>query len=116
MPATDFEHAQQSLAEFLEPLMPMLGRRERRVAATRYLQGLLLPGERKSIEPMAQRLGIDAQGLQQFVADSPWEEGLLWREIRRQVIPTLGVLEAWIVDETGWLKQGRDSVGVSHQY
>jgi SRSO17 transposase len=116
MPATDFEQSQRYLSEFLDPLIPVLGRRERRVAATRYLQGLLLPGERKSIEPMAQRLGIDAQGLQQFVADSPWEEGLLWTEIRRRVLPALGVLEAWIVDETGWLKQGRDSVGVSHQY
>lgn len=116
MSAIDFERSQQHLSEFLDPLMAMLGRRERRVGAMRYLQGLLLPGERKSIEPMAQRLGVDAQGLQQFVADSPWEEGLLWTEIRRQVLPTLSVLEAWIVDETGWLKQGRDSVGVSHQY
>ena len=65
---------------------------------------------------MAQRLGVDSQGLQQFVADSPWDDGALWREIRRKVIPTLGQLEAWIVDETGWLKQGKDSAGVSHQY
>ena len=114
--APDFEHSHRYLAEFLDPLTPVLGRSERRVGALRYLQGLLLPGERKSIEPMAQRLGVDSQGLQQFVADSPWDDGALWTEIRRKVIPTLGGLEAWIVDETGWLKQGKDSAGVSHQY
>jgi SRSO17 transposase len=112
----NFEHSHRYLSEFLDPLTPVLGRSERRVGALRYLQGLLLPGERKSIEPMAERLGVDAQGLQQFVADSPWDEGALWREIRRKVIASLGGLEAWIVDETGWLKQGKDSVGVSHQY
>lgn len=114
--ARDFEHSHHYLAEFLDPLVWVLGRSERRVGALRYLQGLLLAGERKSIEPMAQRLGVDSQSLQQFVADSPWDEAALWREIRRKVIPTLGGLEAWIVDETGWLKQGKDSVGVSHQY
>lgn len=112
----DFEQSQRHLAEFLDPLTSVLGRSERRVGALRYLQGLLLPGERKSIEPMAQRLGVDVQSLQQFVSDSPWDDGALWKEIRDKVIPTLGRLEAWIVDETGWIKQGRDSVGVSHQY
>jgi SRSO17 transposase len=112
----DFEHSHHYLAEFVDALTPVLGRSERRLGAFRYLQGLLLPGERKSIEPMARRLGVDSQGLQQFVADSPWDEGALWREIRRKVIPTLGGLETWIVDETGWLKQGKDSAGVCHQY
>ena len=45
----------------------MVGRTERRLAATRYIEGLLIPGQRKSIEPMAERLGVDAQSLQQFV-------------------------------------------------
>ena len=56
------------------PLVTVLGRSERRVAATRYVKGLLLPGQRKSIAPMSERLGVDAQSLQQFVSDSPWEE------------------------------------------
>src|SRR5664279_112204 len=60
--------------EFLEPLVAELGRSERREGAALYVQGLLLPGERKSIEPMAERLGIDSQKLQQFIADSPWDE------------------------------------------
>jgi SRSO17 transposase len=71
---------------------------ERRVAATSYVQGLLMPGQRKSIEPMAARLGVPSQRLQQFVADSPWDEQALWRGIRRRVLPHLEPVEAWIVD------------------
>jgi SRSO17 transposase len=101
---------------FMVPLAAPLGRSERRVAAASYVSGLLMPGQRKSIEPMAARLGIDPQRLQQFIADSPWDEEQLWRVIRREVIPHFEPIEAWIADETGWLKQGKHSVGVSHQY
>lgn len=80
------------------------------------MYGLLMPGQRKSIEPMAQRLGVDAQSLQQFVSDSPWSERVVWTAIRREIIPHLEPIEAWVVDETGWLKQGQHSVGVAHQY
>lgn len=107
---------QEYLSQFMVPLAAVLGRSERRVAATRYVEGLLLPGQRKSIVPMAERLGVDAQGLQQFVSDSPWEDKQLWSAIRQEVIPSLGPIECWVVDETGWLKQGEHSVGVSHQY
>ena len=110
---------EQSVGEFgafLEPLVAKLGRSERRAGAALYVQGLLLPGERKSVEPMAERLGTDSQKLQQFVADSPWDEQDVWRAIRREVVPVLGPLTAWIVAETGWLKQGQKSVGVAHQY
>ena len=65
---------------------------------------------------MATRLGVDKQSLQQFVTDSPWSDKMVWSSIRREVIPHLEPIEAWIVDETGWLKQGSHSVGVSHQY
>ena len=96
--------------------MAELGRSERREGATLYVQGLLLPGERKSIEPLAERLGIDSQKLQQFIADSPWDQEEVWWAIRREVVPVMEPLAAWIIDETGWLKQGRNSVGVAHQY
>lgn len=109
-------NALSQLNLFMEPLVRGLGRAERRIGAMRYVHGLLIPGERKSIEPMAQRLGVDPQGLQQFVTDSPWDEERLWKSIRTEVLPTLGPIESWIVDETGWLKQGKKSVGVSHQY
>jgi SRSO17 transposase len=104
------------LEAFMTPLAAPLGRRERRVAATRYVQGLLMPGQRKSIEPMAARLGVESQQLQQFLADSPWDENELWGVIRRDVLPHCEPPQAWIVDETGWLKQGQHSVGVARQY
>jgi SRSO17 transposase len=106
----------EEFGDFIEPLVANLGRSERRKGAALYVQGLLMEGERKSVEPMAQRLGVDSQKLQQLVADSPWPEQEAWRAIRREVIPLLEPLQAWIVDETGWLKQGSQSVGVSHQY
>ena len=102
--------------EFMAPLITGLGRSERRVAAARYVEGLLMPGQRKSISPMAERLGVDGQSLQQFVTDSPWSDEAMWRAIRQEIIPHLEPLEAWVVDETGWVKQGSHSVGVSHQY
>ena len=111
-----WQQSQQYLSQFLTPLVEVLGRSERRVAAARYVQGLLLPGQRKSIVPMSDRLGVDSQSLQQFVSDSPWEERELWSAIRREVIPHLEPIDSWVVDETGWVKQGDHSVGVSHQY
>jgi SRSO17 transposase len=111
-----WERSVDQFAGFLEPLVAELGRSERRAGAALYVQGLLLPGERKSVEPMAERLGADSQKLQQFLADSPWDEQEVWRAIRQEVVPVLEPLAAWIIDETGWLKQGSKSVGVAHQY
>lgn len=109
------KHARE-LGGFLEPMIGTLGRAERRAGATRYVQGLLMPGERKSIEPLATRLGVDAQSLQQFVRDSPWSAEAVWTKLREEAIPAFGPLTAWVVDETGWVKQGEHSVGVAHQY
>jgi SRSO17 transposase len=111
-----WERSLEQFGEFIEPLVAELGRSERREGAALYVQGLLTPGERKSIEPMAERLGIDSQKLQQLVADSPWDEEEVWRALRREVIPVMEPSSAWIIDETGWLKQGTKSVGVAHQY
>jgi len=104
------------LTKFLAPLVATLGRSERRRAAARYVEGLLMPGQRKSIEPLATRVGVDSQSLQQLLTSSPWSDEALWMAVRQGVIPHLEPLEAWVVDETGWLKQGKHSVGVSHQY
>jgi SRSO17 transposase len=113
---TLWEQSAQRFPTFLSPLVQNLGRSERRVGATLYVEGLLLPGQRKSIEPMAERLGVEAQKLQQFIADSPWDESVIWKAIRPLALDCLEPLEAWIVEETGWLKQGTHSVGVAHQY
>ncbi len=112
----DWRKHAKGFPTFLSPFTQPMGRSERREGAAFYVEGLLLPGERKSIEPMAQRLGVDSQKLQQLLTDSPWDDQEVWQAIR-QVIPThLEPLWAWIVDETGWLKQGEHSVGVAHQY
>ena len=79
----------EEFKNFMLPLTAPLGRSERRIAATQYVEGLLLPGKRKSIEPMAERLDFDAQRLQQFIKDSPWEEQAVWKVIRQEVAPHL---------------------------
>lgn len=101
---------------YMEPLVKDLGRIERREGAALYVAGLLAPGQRKSVEPMAQRLGVDVQKLQQFISDSPWDEERVWEAIAQEVIPMLGPVDSWMIDETGWIKQGDKSVGVAHQY
>ena len=96
---------------FLAPFAKPMGRSERREGAALYVEGLLLPGERKSIEPLAERLGVDSQKLQQLLTDSPWDDQEVWRVIRREIPAHLEPLWGWIVDETGWLKQGEHSAG-----
>lgn len=109
------DHAEE-FESFMAAFVKPMGRSERREGAARYVEGLLLPGERKSIGPMAERLGMDAQKLQQLITDSPWDDQAVWQTIRQEVPARLEPLLAWIVDETAWLKQGEHSVGVGHQY
>ena len=89
-----------------------------------YCTGLLLPGERKSIEPMAARLAPDNvrrmhQSLHHLVADAPWNDEEMLAEVRRYVLPRMqkhGPVVAWIIDDTGFPKKGPHSVGVARQY
>ena len=91
-------------------------RAEQRRWARVYLRGLRLEGRRKSVEPMAARLADgDEQGLQQFVNQSPWRWETVRANLARRMVDELGP-EAWIVDDTGFVKKGRCSVGVSRQY
>src|SRR5437763_4213661 len=82
-----------------------------------YLRGLLEQGARKSLEPMVERLGGDAdyQSMQQFLADSPWDPALVVRAVAERVAPEIDV-EAWVLDDTGFPKDGKDSPGVKRQY
>jgi SRSO17 transposase len=82
-----------------------------------YLRGLLEQGARKSLEPMVERLGGDAdyQSMQQFVADSPWEPAMVVRAVAVRVAPEIEV-EAWVLDDTGFPKDGKESPGVKRQY
>ena len=93
-----------------------LVRAEQRRWSGVYLRGLMLDGARKSIEPMAARLADgDEQGLQQFVNQSPWDERIVRANLARRMCADIEP-EAWIVDDTGFVKKGRFSVGVGRQY
>jgi SRSO17 transposase len=82
-----------------------------------YLRGLIEQGARKSLEPMVERLGGDAdyQSLQQFLADSPWDPAVVVRAVAERVVPVIDV-EAWVLDDTGFPKDGKRSPGVKRQY
>jgi SRSO17 transposase len=105
------------LTTFLEELLAPLGRKERRHWARVYVQGLLLDGERKSIEPLASRIpGADVQALRQFVGQSPWDVEAVQQRLARKIVDLLSEPEVWIVDETSFPKAGDHSVGVARQY
>src|SRR5258705_12131595 len=115
---------QQRFAAYLDSLARAAGHLDRAVPLKSYCKGLLLPGERKSVEPMAARLApTDCrrmhQSLHHLVADAPWNDEEMLAEVRRYVLPTMqkqGPVVAWIVDDTGFPKQGKHSVGVARQY
>jgi SRSO17 transposase len=82
-----------------------------------YLRGLVEQGPRKSLEPLVARMGgeADYQSLQQFVADSPWDAGLVVQAVAERVAPEIDV-QAWVLDDTGFVKDGQHSPGVKRQY
>jgi SRSO17 transposase len=82
-----------------------------------YLRGLVEDGKRKSLEPMVARLGDDAdyQSMQQFLGDSPWDPAAVVQAVAERVAPEIEV-EAWVLDDTGFPKQGKSSPGVKRQY
>ena len=104
------------LEEFAGEMFDSMRRKDQRGWGEVYLRGLMLDGKRKSIEPMAARLDDgDEQCLQQFVNQSPWD----WQPVRRTLAVRMSAEiepEAWIVDDTGFPKFGKMSVGVARQY
>ncbi len=117
MNARELDACANRLEEFLVTMLASVGRSERRHHGWLYVQGLLLDGERKSIEPLAERVPEgNVQALQQFVGQSPWA----WEPVRRLLAQHMGeeLLPAagWIVDDSGFPKQGKESVGVARQY
>src|ERR1017187_8246940 len=115
---------QQRFAAYLDSLAQAAGHRDRTLPLKSYCTGLLLPGERKSVEPMAARLAPDDvqrrhQSLHHFVANAPWSDAALLERVRHLVLPVMtrnGPVVAWIVDDTGLVKKGTHSVGVARQY
>jgi SRSO17 transposase len=109
---------------YVQHLAGALGHADRAGPLRAYCTGLLLPGERKSVEPMAaklapRRVGAAHQAMHHLVAKAPWDDAAVLAAVRDWVLPRLtarGPLEAWILDDTGIPKKGRHSVGVARQY
>lgn len=118
--------AEARLEVFLDGIGKVLGRKERRASFAAYFIGLLSEAERKSVEPLAARLceepgEMDAahQRLLHFVTDSAWSDADVRRAASRYALDAMtkrSPIAAWIVDDTGFLKQGSHSVGVQRQY
>lgn len=107
----------QRLDRFLADVTVSLGRSERHRWAKIYLQGLLMEGGRKSIEPLADRIaGADVQSLRQFVGQSPWAVEEIQQRLAEKVVDLLAEPEVWMIDETSFPKAGDASVGVARQY
>jgi SRSO17 transposase len=114
--AEGLEAQRAALVEFAAQMYAPLRRCDQRAKAECYTRGLLIEGRRKSMQPMAARLGeVDDQGLQQFVSDSPWDEAAVRRRLARRMCAELEPV-AWAIDDTGMPKCGRLSPGVARQY
>ena len=115
---------EERFGSYTERLGDVLGHADRRAPLRAYATGLLLPGERKSLEPMAARVepfrvGAAHQSLHHFVAKAAWDDAALLAAVRDHVLPAIeerGPIRAWIVDDTGLPKKGRLSAGVARQY
>jgi SRSO17 transposase len=103
------------LEEFAAEMFAPLVRRDQRDKGATYVRGLLLDGRRKSMQPMAERLGVDHQGLQQFVSSSTWAVGPVRERLAQRAIEVIAPA-AWVVDDTGFPKDGSASPGVARQY
>jgi len=114
----------QRFRVYVERLTAALGHQDRHGPLRDYVTGLCLPGERKSIEPMAARVDprhvrARHQSMHHFVANAAWDDGAVLRVARETVLAAMdrhGPVGAWVVDDTGIPKKGRHSVGVARQY
>ena len=118
------EASRSRFEAYVESLASVIGHADRVVPLHDYCTGLLLPGERKSVEPMAAltapaRTAAQHQSLLHFVAQAPWSDQAVLSKVRQIALPAIeahGPIESWIIDDTGFPKKGRHSVGVARQY
>jgi len=109
---------------FVDGLVSVIGHADRAGPLRDYCTGLVMPCERKSVEPMAAvtapaNVGAQHQSLLHFVGEAPWSDERVLAKVREMVLPAIerhGPIDAWIIDDTGFPKQGRHSVGVARQY
>ena len=115
---------QRRFAAYLDSLAQAAEHADRVAPLKSYCTGLLLPGERKSVEPMAAvtapaRVAAQHQSLLHFVGNARWSDERVLAKVREFVLPSIarsGSINAWIIDDTGFPKKGRHSVGVTRQY
>ena len=103
------------LLDFAAEMLGGLPRKDQRAAGELYVRGLLTDGQRKSMQPMAVRLGVDHQRLQQFITSSTWDYAAVRRNVARWFAGSQPV-EALVVDDTGFGKDGSASPCVARQY
>src|SRR3954465_314341 len=115
MTPEEWTAARERLEEFAAEMFAPLSRSDQRVKGQTYLRGLLLDGRRKSMQPMAERLGVDHRGLQQFVSSSTWGVEPIRERLARRAVAVIAP-DAWVVDDTGFVKDGTASPGVARQY
>ena len=115
---------QRRFQDYLQHLGDALGHADRREPLQAYVTALCLPGQRKSVEPMAARIDprhvrARHQSMHHLVANAAWDDAAVLRVARETVLDAMerhGAVAAWIVDDTGFPKKGRHSVGVARQY
>jgi SRSO17 transposase len=115
---------ERRFAAYIEGLAKAAGHADRSIPLKNYCTGLVLPGERKSVEPMAARVCPENvrrmhQSLHHLVADAPWSDEAVLDSVLDSVLPVMldeGPIVAWVVDDTGFPKKGQQSVGVTRQY
>ena len=118
------ESSEGRFCAYVEGLIDVIGHADRAMPLHDYCLGLLMPGERKSVEPMAavtapSRVPAQHQSLLHFVGNAAWSDERVLAKVRKLVLPSIernGPIEAWIIDDTGFPKKGRHSVGVTRQY
>jgi len=116
--------SEQNFMAYVERLTAAVGHADRHEPLRVYLEGLLLPGERKSVEPMAARIDprnvrSRHQSMHHFVATAPWDAQEIMKAARDYALEEFayhGGVEAWILDDTAYPKKGTHSVGVGRQY
>ena len=118
------DSSESRFAEYVEGLVSVIGHKDRARPLRDYCVGLMMPCERKSVEPIAAvtapaRVAAQHQSLLHFVGEGRWSDEPVLAKVREMVLPEIqrhGPIEAWIIDDTGFPKQGQHSVGVARQY